>query len=67
MKKNYKYLSLGLVSIMALGACSDKFLEEKRNYGNFNATDTYGSADAATERINNLYFWLLRILNWNLI
>ena len=59
MKKNYKYLSLGLVSIMALGACSDKFLEEKRNYGNFNATDTYGSADAATERINNLYFWLL--------
>ena len=59
MKKYIKYLSFGLIAITALGACSDKFLEEKRNYGNFNATDTYSSAAAAMERVNNLYFWLL--------
>lgn len=60
MKKIYKlgYVTM-LVTVVGVTACSDKFLEEKRNYGNFNAVDSYGSVAAATERLNNLYFWLL--------
>ena len=38
-----------LTAVVGITACSDKFLEEKRNYGNFNAADSYGSAAAATE------------------
>ena len=50
-----------LTAVVGITACSDKFLEEKRNYGNFNAADSYGSAAAATERLNNIYFWLLPV------
>ena len=50
-----------LTAVVGFTACSDKFLEEKRNYGNFNAADSYGSAAAATERLNNIYFWLLPV------
>jgi len=62
MKKIYKlgYVAI-LTAVVGVTSCSDKFLEDKRNYGNFNAADSYGSATAATERINNLYFWLLPV------
>ncbi len=62
MKKIYKigYVAI-LTVVVGVTSCSDKFLEEKRNYGNFNAADSYGSATAATERINNLYFWMLPV------
>ena len=37
-------------------SCSDDFLREKKNYGNFNSTNVYGSYSGALERVNNLYF-----------
>lgn len=62
MKKIYKLGYVAMLTAMAgLTACSDSFLEKKRNYGNFNAVDTYGSSTAATERLNNLYYWLMPI------
>ncbi len=57
--KIYKYGGLVIAGVMALTACSDDFLKEKKNYGNFDSSNTYGSVDAATERLNNVYFWLL--------
>ena len=32
--KAIKYISFGLLSVFALSACSDKFLEDKKNYDN---------------------------------
>ena len=60
MKNIYRIGSAALlVAMMGLSACSDSFLEEKKNYGNFDASNTYGSSAAATERLNSIYFWLL--------
>ena len=49
------------VTIFAVGmtACSDSFLEEKKNYGNFNQTTAYSDYNGAQERLNNLYYWIL--------
>ena len=44
---------------VSLTACSDSFLEEKKNYGNFNQTTAYSDYNGAQERLNNLYFWIL--------
>ena len=60
--KIYKMLCGGLACcgmIATFTACSDKFLKDKKNYGNFDSSNTYGSVDAATERLNTLYYWLL--------
>ena len=40
-------------------ACSDSFLEEKKNYGNFDNTTVYSDYNGANERIASLYYWLL--------
>ncbi len=61
MKKNIKYLSFCLATAFAFSACSDKFLEEKKNYGNFSSANTYGSVEAIKDRLGNLYFWLLPV------
>ncbi len=37
-------------------SCSDDFLREKKNYGNFNSTNVYGNYSGALERVNTLYF-----------
>jgi len=44
-----------------LNACSDSFLEEKKNYGNFDNTTVYSDYNGAQERVNSLYYWLLPI------
>ena len=33
MKKTIKYMSFGLLTVVGLASCSDKFLEDKKNYG----------------------------------
>jgi len=44
---------------MATTACSDEFLEEKKNYGNFNQTTAYSDYNGAQERLNALYYWIM--------
>ena len=44
--------------LLAIG-CSDSFLEEKKNYGNFDNTTVYSDYNGANERIASLYYWLL--------
>ena len=51
-------LVLGAIG-MGVTSCSDEFLKEKKNYGNFNQTTAYSNYNGALERVNNLYFWML--------
>lgn len=44
---------------LSLGACSDDFLEDKKNFGNFDSENTYGYYASAEERVNTMYFALL--------
>ena len=48
-------------TVIAMGttSCSDDFLKEKKNYGNFNQTTAYSDYNGAQERVNNLYYWML--------
>ena len=48
------YISLALLVVMS-AACSDDFLEEKKNYGEYDDT-FYQSEERVTWYINNLYF-----------
>ena len=43
-------------TVIAMGttSCSDDFLKEKKNYGNFNQTTAYSDYNGAQERVNNL-------------
>ena len=59
---NYNIIRTALVlAVMGMGftSCSDDFLKEKKNYGNFNQTTAYSNFNGALERVNNLYFWML--------
>ncbi len=56
--KAIKYLSFGLLSVFALSACSDKFLEEKKNYDNA-TTDIYNYLSGCNGRVNDIYSWCL--------
>ncbi len=56
--KAIKYISLGLVSVLALSACSDEFLEEKKNYDNA-TTDIYNYLSGCNGRVNDIYSWCL--------
>ena len=59
-KKAIGFLLFYLFTFSLLAtSCSDDFLTEKKNYGNFDSSNTYGSVAAATERLNSIYFWLL--------
>ena len=62
--KSYHILTSALIlGTLAMGitSCSDEFLEEKKNYGNFNQTTAYSDYNGAQERLNNLYYWMLPI------
>ena len=62
--KNKNILGKALVLstvLVSLSACSDEFLEEKKNYGNFNQTTVYSDFNGAQERLNNIYYWLLPV------
>lgn len=56
--KTIKYFTLGLVSVLALSACSDEFLEDKKNYDNA-TTDIYNYVSGCNGRVNDIYGWCL--------
>ena len=56
--KAIKYFSLGLVSVLGLSACSDQFLEDKKNYDNA-TTDIYNYLSGCNGRVNDIYGWCL--------
>lgn len=54
MRSAIKYLSLGLLAAISLTACSDQFLEDKKNYDNLNK-DVYNYYSGAKARLNDIY------------
>lgn len=58
MKTTIKLFSLGLVSALALGSCSESFLEEKKNYDNA-TPDIYNYESGCSGRVNDIYTWCL--------
>jgi len=67
MKHTIKYISFGLASVMALSACSDQFLQDKRNYDNV-TEEVYNYFEGAQSRVDDVYSWCLPTvadLAWN--
>lgn len=58
MKRVIKYFSFGLMAVLALSACSDQFLEDKKNYDNA-TTDIYNYLSGCQGRVNDIYSWCL--------
>lgn len=59
MKNNrYKVFGIGLASLLAFSACSDSFLDDKKNYDNVN-TDVYNYYEGANARVSDVYSWCL--------
>lgn len=58
MNAKIKYLSLGLVGVLAFSSCSDTFLEDKKNYDNVNK-EVYNYYSGANGRLNDIYSWCL--------
>ena len=52
--KVIRYAVLGLAGMMALASCSDKFIDEKKNFDNVN-TDIYNYESGINGRLNDLY------------
>ena len=61
MNNKHQFIAVLATTAIALGlnSCSDDFLKEKKNYGNFNQTTAYSNFNGAQERVNNLYYWML--------
>ena len=65
MKNNaIKMLGIGLVSSLAFTACSDQFLEDKKNYDNVNP-GIYDYYEGAYGRVSDAYGWTLPNCNTN--
>ena len=62
MRNSFKYIGLGLVSLVALSSCSDQFLEDKKNYDNANK-DIYNYVSGCNGRLNDIYSWCLPTVN----
>ena len=62
MKATIKLFSLGLVSALALGSCSDSFLEEKKNFDNVNK-EIYNYYEGCDGRVYDVYSWCLPTTN----
>ena len=58
MKKVIKYMSFGLTAVLTFSACSDQFLEDKKNYDNA-TTDIYNYVSGCNGRVNDIYAWCL--------
>lgn len=58
MNKNIRIFSLAMLGIVGLSACSDTFLEEKKNYDNVNA-GIYDYYEGANARVSDVYSWCL--------
>ncbi|MBQ8065524.1 MAG: RagB/SusD family nutrient uptake outer membrane protein [Prevotella sp.] len=54
MKSSIKYICLGMFSAVALTACSDQFLQDKKNFEKFTA-EIYDNYDGAKLRVNSIY------------
>ena len=66
MKKTIKYMSFGLLTVVGLASCSDKFLEDKKNYGQV-SEEIYQYYEGAVGRLNDIYSLCLpnvADLNW---
>lgn len=53
---------IGIVSALALTACSDEFLQEKQNYDNV-TPEIYNTAEGCQLRVDNIYNWCLPDVN----
>lgn len=58
MKQVMKYFSIGFTVAFTLISCSDKFLEDKKNYDNAQS-DIYNYYSGASGRLADLYSWCL--------
>ena len=58
MKRAIKNIGLGLTAVLALSACSDEFLQDKKNYDNVNK-DMYNYFEGSNARLNDIYAWCL--------
>lgn len=54
MKSSIKYICFGLFSAVALTACSDQFLQDKKNFEKF-TNEIYNDYDGAKLRVNSIY------------
>lgn len=68
-----KILNIGLPALLLTGtlivsSCSDKFLEDKKNYGNYVAEDIYNDYTAAKLRVETMYNYMMpqsnQSVNW---
>ena len=67
MKHTIKYISFGCATVMMLSACSDKFLEDKKNYDNV-TDEVYNHFEGAQSRVDDIYSWCLPSIGdlaWN--
>jgi hypothetical protein len=62
MKKNIQFLSIGFATVFAFTACSDQFLQDKKNYDNVN-TDIYNYYSGCQGRVDDVYGWCLPTTN----
>ena len=51
----FKSVCAAGIFTVALASCSDKFLEEKRPYGNFGPSEVYNDKEAVKLRLNYIY------------
>ena len=58
MKRTIKYISLGLMAVVTVSSCSDKFLEDKKNYDQV-TSEVYEYYSGANGRLNDIYSWCL--------
>ena len=60
--KSIKYFSFGLASVLAFSACSDQFLQDKKNYGQVGEEilDYYEGADTEKQKVSD---WSLKTAN----
>lgn len=67
MKKAIKYIGFGFATVIAFSACSDEFLQEKKNYDNAQS-NIYNYYSGASARLADLYSWCLPTvgdIGWN--
>ncbi len=62
MKLSVKYIGIGLVAAVGLSACSDSFLDDKKNYDNV-SPEVYNYEAGVQARLNDIYSWSLPDVN----
>lgn len=58
MNNNIRIFGLAVLAAAGLSACSDQFLEDKKNYDNVN-TGIYDYYEGANARVSDVYSWCL--------